>query len=136
MSRRVSRRGPVSIRRGRGPRGQGGFTLAEVLVALSLVASVGVVASGAAQSFLRFARAARSEAAGLAAASARLEEMLALASSRRENGNDELVVDGLRITRTWRLERDVPESGLTRVEVTARWEHPEITLLTLVGVAP
>lgn len=132
----MSRPRPVPRHRRRGPRIPGGFTLAEVLVALSLVASVGIVASAAAQSFLRFARAARSEAAGLVAASARLEEMLALGASRRESGNDEVVIDGLRITRTWRLERDVPEPGLTRVEVTARWEHPEITLLTLVGVAP
>lgn len=112
-----------------------GFSLAEVLVALSLVASVGVIATGAGRSLARLARAARSEAAGLAAARARIEELLAAPPAQREGGNDEMVVDGLRIARVWRVRPDAPAPGLSWIEVTARWEHPSITLLTLVAVA-
>ena len=112
-----------------------GLTLVEVLVALCLVGAVGVVASGAAESMILLARAARSEAAGLAAASGKLEELLATASDSRSAGNDEAVVDGLSVTRIWRVRRDDPCPGLTRLEVTARWSRPSITLLTLAAVS-
>lgn len=113
-----------------------GLTLVEVLVALCLVGAVGVVASGAAESMTLLARAARSEAAGLAAASAKLEELIASPSDSRASGNDATVVDGLSVTRIWRVRRDDPASGLTRLEVTARWSKPSLTLLTLAAVAP
>jgi type II secretory pathway pseudopilin PulG len=113
-----------------------GWSLVEVLVALCLVGSVGVLASGAAYSLSRLARAARSEAAGLAAASDRIESLVATDRSRRASGNDEVVTDALAITRVWHVRADDPAPGLDRLEVTVRWLHPEATLLTLVAVAP
>ncbi|MBU6282603.1 hypothetical protein KGQ64_10215 [bacterium] len=113
-----------------------GFALAEALVALCLVASVATVASGAAVSMLELARAARGEAAGLAAASERIEALLASPAGTRSSGTDEVVVDGFPVVRTWRVGADDPAPGLARVEVTARWNAPRTTLLTLVAVAP
>lgn len=115
---------------------QGGFTLVETLVALCLVASAGTIASGAAVSMLELARAARGEAAGLAAASDRVEALVATPAAERASGNDEVVVDGLQVVRTWRVAPDDPAPGLWRLEVTARWSAPRTTLLTLVAVAP
>jgi hypothetical protein len=43
---------------------------------------------------------------------------------------------GIDVARVWRVRGDDPAPGLTRVEVTARWSAPELTLLTLVAVAP
>ena len=117
-------------------RSMAGFTLVEVLVALGLVASVGTVASGAAAAMLEFARAARSEAAGLAAGVDKLEVLVAMPAAARVSGNDETVVDGLAIVRIWRVLRDDPVAGLARLEVTTRWMRPRTTLLTLVAVAP
>ncbi|MFM8409796.1 MAG: prepilin-type N-terminal cleavage/methylation domain-containing protein [Alphaproteobacteria bacterium] len=117
-------------------RSQAGFTLVEALVALCLVASVGTIASGAASSMLELARAARGEAAGLAAASDRVEALVATPAAARSQGNDEVVVDGFTIVRTWRVAADDPAPGLWRLEATARWNAPRTTLLTLVAVAP
>jgi type II secretory pathway pseudopilin PulG len=117
-------------------RGGRGWSLVEVLVALCLVGSAGVLASGAAHSLSKLARAARSEAAGLAAAMEKLEEVIALSSDLRSPGNDEVITDDLAVTRIWRVQPGAPTKGLDRVEVTARWLHPAPTLLTLVAVAP
>lgn len=113
-----------------------GFTLIESLVALALVASAGVVASVAAVAMLRLERAAHAEAAGLAAASEKLEELAALLPALRRSGNDTTDLDGVRLTRVWRVRGDDPVAGLTRLEVTARWDAPALTLLTLVMVVP
>jgi hypothetical protein len=107
-----------------------------VLVALCLIGSAGVLASGAAQSMSRLARAARSEAAGLAAATEKLEELIALSSHLRSAGNDDVITDDLAVTRIWRVQPGSPVAGIDRVEVTVRWLHPAATLLTLVAVAP
>ena len=113
-----------------------GLSLIEVLVALCLVASAGVVASGAAQSMTTLVRSARSEAAGLAAATEKMEEIFASPHLRRASGNDEVITDGLAVTRIWRVQPGVPAAGLDRVEVTTRWLHPRATLLTVAAVAP
>jgi len=106
------------------------------MVALCLLASVGVLASGAAYSIAKLVRAARSEAAGLVAATDKMEELLATSGAPRTSGNDEVVVDGLAVARVWRVVPDQPVSGVTRLEVTARWLQPTVTLLTVVAVAP
>ncbi|MFM7143876.1 MAG: hypothetical protein ACKO2K_18380 [Alphaproteobacteria bacterium] len=85
---------------------------------------------------LELARAARGEAAGLAAASDRVEALVATPAAARSQGNDEVVVDGFMIVRTWRVSADDPAPGLWRLEATARWNAPRTTLLTLVAVAP
>jgi prepilin-type N-terminal cleavage/methylation domain-containing protein len=112
-----------------------GFTLIEVLVALCLVASAGVLASFAATALLGLSSAAHSEAAGLAAASEKLEELIATPAAARIAGNDETAMAGVAVTRIWRIRADDPAPGLVRMEVTARWEHPTLTLLTLVAAA-
>jgi len=113
-----------------------GFSLVEALVALSLVASVATIASGAAVAMLELARAARAEAAGLAAASEKIEALVASPAGLRRAGDDEMEVDGVAVARVWRVAEDDPAPGLQRLEVTARWSAPRTTLLTLVAVAP
>jgi len=113
-----------------------GFTLIEVLAALGLVASVGVVSTAAGHALAVLGRAARAEAAGLAAAEAKVEEILSLRADRRAGGSDAITEAGIDVARVWRVRGDDPAPGLTRVEVTARWSAPELTLLTLVAVAP
>jgi type II secretory pathway pseudopilin PulG len=116
--------------------GERGWSLVEVLVALCLVGSVGVLASGVAHSLARLVRAAKAEAAGLSAATDRLETMIATERSRRDGGNDEVLVGDVAVARVWRVVRDTPAAGVDRLEVTVRWSHPALTLLTLVAVAP
>jgi prepilin-type N-terminal cleavage/methylation domain-containing protein len=116
--------------------GERGFTLLESLVALALMASAGVVASAAAVAMLRLERAAHAEAAGLAAASERIEQLAAMVPAARQSGNDAIAVDGVAVTRVWRVHGDDPVYGLTRLEVTARWDTPALTLLTLVMTVP
>lgn len=113
-----------------------GFTLVEVLVTLALLASAGVVATLGAIAMLRLERAAHAEAVGLALATERLEEMLAESPAARKGGNDETELDGVTVVRVWRVIADEPAPGLTRLEVSARWDHPSTTALTLVAVAP
>jgi len=117
-------------------RGQGGFTLIESLVALGLVASAGVVASVAAVAMLQLEHAAHAEAVGLALAGEKLEELVAALPPARRSGNDESQLDGIDVARVWRVVNDDPTRGLTRLEVTARWEAPALTLLTLVTAVP
>ncbi len=113
-----------------------GFTLVEVLVALCLIGAAGVVASGAAQVALASSAAAHAEAAGLLAATAKLEELIATEPAARAPGNDEIEVGGVAVARVWRLRGDDPARGISRLEVTARWSHPALTLLTMAAVAP
>ena len=116
--------------------GPGGFTLVEVLVALCLVASVGVLASSAALAVLAMTTAAHAEAVGLAAASAKVEELFATEAAVRASGNDELPTSIGAVARVWRVLPDEPAAGLQRLEVTVRWSRPSVTLLSLVAVAP
>jgi hypothetical protein len=120
----------------RAANGSRGFTLVEALVALSLVASAGLVASVAGAAMLALERAAHGEAAGLAVAGEKMEELVALPPAERRNGTDDVVLDGVAVTRVWRVVAGDPAYGVTRLEVTARWERPDLTLLTLVGVVP
>ncbi len=113
-----------------------GFTLVEALVAMSLVASVGLVASVAGAALLELERAAHGEAVGLALASEKLEELIALPPAERRSGTDDVTLDGVAVTRVWRVVSDEPVHGVTRLEVTSRWEEPSLTMLTLVGAAP
>jgi type II secretory pathway pseudopilin PulG len=113
-----------------------GFTLVEVLAALGLLVSAGIVATLGAVAMLRLERAAHAEAVGLALASERLEELLAQAPAARLGGNDETELDGITVVRVWRVVADEPAPGLTRLEVSARWDHPRTTSLTLVAAAP
>jgi type II secretory pathway pseudopilin PulG len=112
------------------------MTLVEVLVALGLLASAGIVASLAAASMLQLERAAHAEAVGLALAAEKLEELLATTPAARRNGNDETVLDGVGVARVWRVLDDEPARGVMRLEVTARWSAPALTMLTLVVAAP
>jgi type II secretory pathway pseudopilin PulG len=131
---------PSSARGGSKPSGlrprPAGFTLLEVVAAVCLVAAAGVVASGAARTMLQLGAAAHSEAVGLGAAAEKLEELIAAPQGGRAPGNDVLTVDGVDVTRIWRVRPGEPAAGLSRLEVTARWSHPSLTLLTLVTVAP
>jgi type II secretory pathway pseudopilin PulG len=126
----------VTRRLGRRRRAVAGFTLLEVLAALGLVAAIGVIASAAARAMIQLTQAAHAEAAGLAAAEERLEELLSLAAADRRSGNDETVLDGVALARIWRVLRNHPAPGLDRLEVTVRWSAPSLTLLTLATVAP
>lgn len=115
---------------------QRGFTLIESLVALGLVASAGVVASVAAVAMIELERAAHAEAVGLAVASEKIEQLAAATPAARRAGNDATELDGVAVTRVWRVRNDDPAYGLTRLEVTARWDAPALTLLTLVMTVP
>jgi prepilin-type N-terminal cleavage/methylation domain-containing protein len=117
-------------------RRRGGFTLVEVLVSLSLVASVGVAATGAALALAALTARARAEAVALELASAKIEELVASPADRRDEGFDEVLAGAVRVTRMWRVGRGDPEPSLTRIEVTARWQDPELTMLILAAVAP
>ncbi len=113
-----------------------GFTLLEVLAALGLLGAVGVVASGSGHALARLGLAARAEAAGLFAAERKLEELLSLPAGERRGGNDETTSSRLSVRRVWRVVPDTPARSLDRVEVSVSWETPQLTVLTLVAVAP
>lgn len=115
---------------------QGGFTLIEVLAAAGLLASAGIIATLGAAAMLNLERAAHAEAVGLATATEKLEELIARAPSARLGGNDETDLDGVHVTRVWRVIDREPASELSRLEVTARWDRPRTTLLTLVAAVP
>lgn len=106
-----------------------------MLVALSLVASIGVAATGLGIALASLATAARAEAVGLALASEKLEELIAAAPDRRGDGFDEVERSGVHVVRQWRVATGDPEPDLARLEVTARWERPELTVLVLVALA-
>ena len=112
-----------------------GFTLLEVLAALGLLGAVGVVASASGHALARLGWAARGEAAGLFAAEQKIEELLSLPAGERRAGNDETISSGISVRRVWRVRGDAPAPGLARVEVSASWETPQLTILTLVAVA-
>jgi prepilin-type N-terminal cleavage/methylation domain-containing protein len=113
-----------------------GFTLAEVLVALSLVASAGVAATGTGLALTALTARARAEVVALELAGAKIEELSAKPSEERGNGFDEIEEDAVRVTRMWRVWTGDPEPGLKRLEVTARWRDPQLNILTLVAVSP
>ncbi len=115
---------------------QRGFALIEVVLALLFVAGLGMAASAAALALIKLVTEARAEAAGVTAAASRLEELLAASPAARLAGHDVVVVDTTEVTRIWHIVRDDPAAGLSRIEVTARWDRPSITGLVLVGVAP
>lgn len=115
---------------------QDGFTLIEVLAAAGLLVSAGIVATLAAVAMLRLERAAHAEAVGLAVAGEKLEELIARRPAARAGGNDETDLDGVHVTRVWRVIDAAPARGLTRLEVTARWDSPRTTLLTMVAAVP
>ena len=117
-------------------RSEDGFTLIEVLAAAGLLMSAGIVATLAAVAMLRLERAAHAEAVGLAVATEKLEELIAATPPARAGGNDETALDGVPVTRIWRVIAAAPAPGLTRLEVTARWDRPRTTLLTLVAAVP
>lgn len=117
-------------------RSQDGFTLIEVLAAAGLLVSAGIVATLAAVAMLRLERAAHAEAVGLAVAGEKLEELIARRPPARAGGNDETDLDGVHVTRVWRVIDAAPARGLTRLEVTARWDRPQTTLLTMVAAVP
>jgi hypothetical protein len=112
------------------------MTLVEVLVALGLLASAGIVATMGAASLLQLERAAHAEAVGLALAAEKLEELLASNPAARRGGDDETALDGVDVARVWRVRDDDPTLGVMRLEVTARWSAPGLTMLTLVASAP
>jgi prepilin-type N-terminal cleavage/methylation domain-containing protein len=116
----------------RGPRG---LSLVEVLVSLSLVASIGVAATGLGVALAALATAARAEAVGLALASEKLEELIATSPELRGDGFDEVERSGVRVVRQWRVATGDPEPELSRLEVTARWDRPELTVLVLAALA-
>lgn len=103
---------------------------------MGLVGAVGVLATGSGHALARLGLAARAEAAGLFAAERKLEELLSFESGRRRSGNDAVSSGVVPVTRVWRIVPDQPARGLTRIEVSASWETPQLTVLTLVGVAP
>ena len=105
-------------------------------MALGLLSSAGIVASVAAVAMLQLERAAHAEAVGLAVAGEKVEELLAMAPSARRSGDDRTTLDGIDVARVWRVREGDPAYGLTRLEVTARWEAPRLTMLTLVTAAP
>jgi type II secretory pathway pseudopilin PulG len=113
-----------------------GFTLVEVLASLGLVASIGVIASGAALAMIDLTRAAHAEAVGLAAAEQQLEALVGTDASSRRSGNDTVVVDRVSLTRIWRVSNGDPAPGVDRLEVTVHWSAPSLTQLTLATVAP
>lgn len=113
-----------------------GFTLLEVLAALGLVGAVGVVVTGAGHALARLSLVAQAEAAGLFAAEQKLEEILSLSAAERRSGNDVPAPSVVPLRRVWRVLAEDPAPGLTRVEVSTSWETPQLTVLTLVGVAP
>lgn len=126
----------MTARAGRRRWRRAGFTLLEVLAALGLVGAVGVVATGSGYGLARLGHAARAEAAGLAAAEGKIEELLSLPAGRRSAGNDETRRGGILVQRVWRVRTGSPAPGLTRVEVSVSWETPDLKILTLVAVAP
>ena len=65
-----------------------------------------------------------------------IEELTASLPAARRAGNDVTELDGVDVTRVWRVHSDDPAYGLTRLEVTARWDLPALTLLTLVTTVP
>lgn len=115
---------------------QSGFTLIEVLAAAGLLLSAGIVATFAAVAMLRLELAAHAEAVGLAVAGEKLEELMSRSPDARAGGNDETDLDGVHVTRVWRVIGASPAAGLDRLEVTARWDRPQITLLTMVAAVP
>jgi prepilin-type N-terminal cleavage/methylation domain-containing protein len=114
----------------------GGFTLVEVLVALGIVVSASMLALSASATMLRFVHAARAEAAGLAAAQEKIEELISTPRAGRVEGNDMVELAGIEVGRIWRVRPHPDLPGLQRVEVSARWEEPQLTVLVLVAVAP
>ncbi len=130
---RVARPGNRRERRRRLRRA--GFTLLEVLAALGLVGAVGVVATGSGHALARLAWVARGEVSGRLAAERKMEELLSLRRSELHGGHDEEVLAGMRVRRIWRILPDAPARGLTRVEVSASWDEPRLTVLTFVAVA-
>jgi len=121
---------------GRRRRRRAGFTLLEVLAALGLLGAAGVMATGSGHALARLAWAARGEAAGLFSAEQKIEELLSLPAAERRAGNDETDASGVSVRRVWRVLDDTPAPGVTRLEVSASWETPGLTMLTLVAVAP
>lgn len=126
----------VTVKRSFGLRSESGFTLIEVLAAAGLLASAGIVATLAAVAMLRLERAAHAEAVGLAVAGEKLEELMSRRPDARAGGNDETDLDGVHVTRVWRVIDSAPAPGLERLEVTARWDRPRTTLLTIVAAVP
>jgi prepilin-type N-terminal cleavage/methylation domain-containing protein len=116
--------------------GAGGFTLIEVMVALCIAVSGSMLALSAGATMLRFVHAVRAEAAGLAAGQAKVEELISLVRARRAEGHDVVDLAGVEITRIWRVRTHPDLPGLQRIEVSSRWDQPELTVLLLVAVAP
>jgi Tfp pilus assembly protein PilV len=117
-------------------RSQAGFTLIEVLAAAGLLISAGIVATLAAIAMLRLEQAAHAEAVGLAVAGEKLEELMARRPDARAGGTDATDLDGVHVVRVWRVIDAAPAPGLTRLEVSARWDRPRTTLLTVVAAVP
>lgn len=105
-------------------------------MALSLVASIGVAATSAGLTLAAMLRVARAEAVGLALAAEKLEALIAQPPHERAEGFDRIRSQGIEVNRLWRVRRGDPEASLTRLEVSSTWEAPDVTILTLVAVAP
>src|SRR5262249_48727840 len=92
-----------------------GFSFVGGVGALSFVSSVGVLASGAASAFITLAHAAHAEAVGLAAATEKLEELIATPAAARASGNDETAMGEVAVTRVWRVRAGDPVRDLDRI---------------------
>ncbi len=112
-----------------------GFTLLEVLAALGVLVSVGIIAHGAGFAMMRLAVAAQAESVGLFLAEEKIEELLALPGPLRRSGNDDLLAPRARVRRIWRIDEAPPAPGFVRIEVSTSWEVPQVTILNLVAVA-
>ncbi len=105
-----------------------GFSLVEALVALTMLSAGVLMLGGALTSTNRAAR------GSLEATVAEHLVRQKLASFREgsallADGAEQVRLDGVQYTRTWRLRRDVPRAGLVEVRVAASWSDYAATLV-------
>lgn len=119
---------------------EGGFTLIEVLVAISIMALVIAGLSSMGITTIKADTHSRRQSAAMSLAQAKLEELRVLKHSHADwsaglHSGATMEADGGEYTREWEVETDYNTyKGLSRVTVTVSWNDGQVRQVSLASL--
>lgn len=118
-------------------RGRRGFTLTEIMVALTLLAIGALGLAAFTASATRTNRASTNRTRAHELMTEKIEEFQSMSYAAITTGADTVDVAGVPIAREWTVSANDPVTGVKRVTLTAEWraagDTHEVSTTTLVG---